>query len=41
MATVNALKCKHLENDNKMHFTQCLAGMQVLGMFKHHLTELM
>ena len=34
MVTVNAPFCKHLENDNKMHFPWCLA---VLGTSKLHL----
>ena len=26
MTTVKPPKCKHLENDNKMHFPRCLPG---------------
>jgi hypothetical protein len=34
MATVNALKCEQLENDNKMHFAWSRQCWQVLGIFK-------
>lgn len=39
IVTVNALKRKCLENENKMHFTCSSAGRQVLGMFKPRPTE--
>ena len=40
MVTVNAPKCKCLENEVKMHFACTLAVLAMLGTFKLHLKGL-